>query len=486
MRAARGEADAAGTLIDEFWNVVDRHPHRTAVVDGGRSLTYAELGVMVRSTAARLGEQPAVVTIPAMHSVATVASLLAVWSAGGIYCPIDPAFPPARQEAMRSIAAAPADPESHGGETAYILFTSGSTGRPKAVATPHEAIRTVTSSLRALFGLTPDDRVLQYASLNWDTCLEEILPTLTAGAALVFDDAAYSGSFPRFLRMVEQQQITMLDLPTAFWHELVRHLAEDRPDLPASLRLVVIGGEAVEPALLADWCRLDTAHIRLVNTYGCTETTLITHAVDLHGPHGLQRDSDWSIAARVPIGRALAHVVEHISPDSELHIGGPGLALGYWGSPDETRASFVTVDDSRDRYFRTGDRVTRTADGIIEWLGRRDHEVKVRGIRVDPAEVEAHLTSCPSVAAAAVVGSALAGRMTLLAYIVPQTDADPGQLGANIRSYLSARVPSHLVPSRITVVTELVMTASGKLDRTGTHDRHGPIARQRSNTDDRR
>lgn len=474
--APGADPEPTGWLVDEFWSVVDRHPRRTAVIDGARDFTYTELGDIVRNAAALLGSRPGTVVVPATHSVDTIASLLAIWTVGGTYCPVDPEFPPERQAAMGSVAAEYADSTEDGGGTAYLLFTSGSTGRPKPVATPHGAIQAVTSSLRELFELTPHDRVLQFASLNWDTCFEEILPALTVGAALVFDDAAYSGSFPRFLRMVEQRQISMLDLPTAFWHELVRHLAADRLDLPASVRIVVIGGEAASPTLLADWCRLDTAHIRLVNTYGCTETTLVTHAVDLHGPRAFRRDlnwsRDWSRADRVPIGRALAHVVEHVDQDSELHVGGPGVALGYPGLPDETQARFGTVDGSTDRYFRTGDLVTRTADGALELLGRRDDELKVRGIRVDPAEVEAHLLGCPGVTAAAVVGSDLAGQTALIAYVVPNTPAAASQLDATIRSHLSARVPRHLVPSRITIVAELVMTASGKLDRIGTHEQY--------------
>ena len=136
---------------------------------------------------------------------------------------------------------------------AYVLFTSGSTGEPKPVLTPGDAFGTTVAALAELFELTADDRVLQFASMNWDTCFEEILPTLTVGAALVFDDEAHTGSFRRFLRMVEERRISVLDLPTAFWHELVRHLAEDDDPLPACLRLVVIGGEAASPARLADW-----------------------------------------------------------------------------------------------------------------------------------------------------------------------------------------------------------------------------------------
>jgi nonribosomal peptide synthetase protein VioO len=343
-------------------------------------------------------------------------------------------------------------------EPAYVLFTSGSTGAPKPVLTPHRAIGTVVPALRDLFGLTAADRVLQFASLNWDTCFEEILPTLVAGAAVVFDDEAHTGSFPRFLRAIERQRITVLDLPTAFWHELVHHLVEDGATLPASVRLVVIGGEAVSPARLADWRALDTGRIRLLNTYGCTETTLITHAADL--------DHTGDAA---PIGRALPHVRERISADGELLVGGPAVSLRYHDLPEATAARYVTDGD---RFFRTGDRVRRRPDGALELVGRVDDELKIRGIRVDPAEVEVAITSHPAVGAAAVVGTTVAGRTALVGYVVPRPGAEPAGLDAAVVRFLRERVPAHLVPSRVSVVSALVHTASGKVDRAASHRRH--------------
>jgi nonribosomal peptide synthetase protein VioO len=336
---------------------------------------------------------------------------------------------------------------------AYVLFTSGSTGEPKPVLTPRTAIGTVVASLRELFALTPDDRVLQFASLNWDTCFEEILPTLTAGAALVFDAEAHTGSFPRFLRMIEQRGVTVLDLPTAFWHELVRHLAEEGHGLPAGVRLVVIGGEAANPARVAEWLAL-APEVQLLNTYGCTETTLITHAAAIDD------------AGVPPIGRALPHVRELVTDDGELLIGGPALAAGYLGRPEATDERFVLR--AGERWFRTGDRVRRRADGLLLHEGRLDHVVKIRGVRVDPGEVEAQLTRHPAVDAAAVVGTALAGRTALVAYVVARDEND------DLLGWLRARVPAHLVPSRLTYVPALERTASGKADRAATHRRHAP------------
>ncbi|MFF2658903.1 amino acid adenylation domain-containing protein [Kitasatospora sp. NPDC058032] len=489
---------ATSDLIDAFTETVRRYPAHPAIVHHGQNLNYRQLHESASSLATRIGTGPGVVAVPATHTPDTVIGLLGILAAGGAYCPVDPAFPPQRQREMLAavgcrtalgldpellsepaelprLAATSRDGTEHPGRPAYLLFTSGSTGQPKPVVTPRRAISAAVDSLRTLFGLTPEDRVLQFASLNWDTCFEEILPTLTTGAALVLDREAHSGSFPRFLRMIERERITVLDLPTAFWHELVLHLAEEGAGLPGCVRLVVIGGEPAGPARLADWAALDTGRVRLLNTYGSTETTLITHAVDLHGPLAAVRDRPWAAGDRVPIGRALPHVRERIDERGELMIGGPAVALGYLGLPEATAARF-TEDAEGVRWYRTGDRVSRAPDGVLTHQGRMDGEFKVRGIRVDPAEVEAHIGGHPGVQAVAVTGATVAGRSALVAYVVPRAGTAAGTLDAEVRAHLRDRVPGHLVPSRITVVPELVLTASGKVDRAASHRRHSAPA----------
>ncbi|MFI7696516.1 AMP-binding protein [Nonomuraea sp. NPDC049655] len=538
-------------VLQEFARTAGLHPGRPALVHDGRTVTYAELAVWVRAIARRLGPGPGAVGVLTSRTPGTVAALLGTLAAGGAYVPVDPAHPRARRQAMLAaagcrtlVASGPdawapdgvrvIDPPDHGdpdgssdddsdhsggdlgggaaGELpvvagdapAYVLFTSGSTGAPKPVVTPRRAISVVTGALRELFGITPADRVLQFASLNWDTCLEEILPALTGGAALVFHDGAHSGSFRRMLRAVADERIGVLDLPTAFWHELVRHLTDEGAALPPCVRLVIIGGEAVSPSRLADWRALDTGGLRLLNTYGCTETTLITHAIDLHGPMTDGAGGELAPAAgeRVPIGWALAHVEQRVSAEGELLVGGPALALGYLGLPEATAARFVTPEAGGGRFFRTGDRVTVTGGGALVHEGRLDHELKIRGIRVDPAEVEAHIAGHPGVSAVAVAGVTVADHTTLAAYVVPRPqprrdaehpkpvqDADdpkpardaqdpqPGRdveggLAGEVREYLRDRVPGHLVPSRIIVVPELAYTTSGKVDRAGSHRRY--------------
>ncbi|MEU0270566.1 amino acid adenylation domain-containing protein [Streptomyces sp. NPDC006307] len=493
-----------------------RFPHHIALAHGDRETTYAELLRRVRATAERLGPEPGPVGVLTDRSPATVVALLGVLAAGGTYCPVDPAFPAARQKALlvaagctQVIVTRPGTPVPEGADAlllpdaeteprnpapdlpgtrgaapdlpAYTLFTSGSTGTPKPVLTPRRAIAASVASLRELFGLTPSDRVLQFASLNWDTCFEEILPALTAGATLVFADDAYTGSLPRMLRAVAAARVTLLDLPTAFWHELVRHLAENGEQLPGDVATVVIGGEAVSPARLAEWRALDTGAIRLINTYGCTETTLITHAVDLHGPRAPGPGAWWGEHDRVPIGLPLPHVADAVGEDGELLVSGPALALGYRGLPDITAERFVTREGPTGqgavRWFRTGDRVSRDPQGHLVHEGRLDAEIKVRGIRVDPGEIEAHLTAHPRVGAAAVVGARTADRTTVTAYVVPQhAGADTDGLAREVLRHLRDTVPGHLVPHRITVVPGLVHTAGGKIDRLGTHRRHTAAA----------
>jgi non-ribosomal peptide synthetase component F len=443
---------APSLVLAAVRSLAQTDPGRVALVGDDGDLTYADLWRRAHEDAEGLGA--GVVTVPAVHDPETVVALLATWLAGGVYCPMDPAYPADHAAAMR--ATLEGEPL---GDAAYVLFTSGSSGLPKPVAVPHRALDAVVPALVDLFGITADDRVLQCASLSWDTSLEELLPTLAAGATVLFGSDAYAGSLPHLLRLVERERVSVLDLPTAFWHELVLHLAEAGEGLPDSVRLVVIGGEAADPARLVSWHGLPgTERVRLLNTYGATETALITHAIELTG-------------GVAPIGRPLPHVVQRVTDEGELLVGGPSLALGYVGIPEITGERFVDVDG--ERYFRTGDLVTTDGDGLLHHVGRLDAQVKVRGIRVDPAEVEAHLRCHPHVADAAVTGVTLSDRTVLAAYVVAKHGR--GGLLSDLRRFLRARAPSHLCPARITLVPELARTRSGKVDRLATHDRYQEI-----------
>jgi len=487
--AASAVTETAGDVVEDFIAAAGRWPDRTALAYNGMPTTYSALAERVRIVSMRYARELGVadeskrIAVSVSHNPAMAEHLLGIMQAGATYCPIDAALPDARKQALIATLGVhrlfttgrdenptapevlPFEPVRDQHDPAYVLCTSGSTGAPKPVAVSRHALAVTVRELRRLFALTPEDRVLQFASLGWDTCLEEILPTLTAGATLVFDDAAHSGSFPLFIRMLTEQRVTVLDLPTAFWHELVLFLYNDRAVLPDTVRLVIIGGERVDATRLQQWRDLDVGHVGLLNTYGCTETTLVTHAVQLSG-----LGADLELAPYeddIPVGRPLSHVRDHITDDGELLVAGPGLATGYLASPELTDSAFPVVDHGSGptRWFCTGDLVTRGQRGLLYSRGRRDEQVKVRGVRVHPAEVEAQLTSHPAVGGAVVVGEErLLGPTSLTAYVVQTGPSTPAEL----KRYLGERLPSQFVPTKVTYVAALSYTASGKIDRAAT------------------
>jgi amino acid adenylation domain-containing protein len=496
------DTDVVGDVIADFAAAARDWPHRPAIVQNGTAIIYRDLAERVRLTglcyrARRFAADGPAGLIGALvsHTPAVVEHLIGILQARATYCPIDAELPAARKQALAealgldclfAIAGDPHGPTNlriemldadpvipntelpqplwHRSDPAYVLCTSGSTGAPKPVVVSRRALTVTVRALRHLFALTPEDRVLQFASLGWDTCLEEILPALTAGATLVFDDAAHSGSFSPFVRMLAEREVTVLDLPTAFWHELVLFLHEEHAALPDSVRLVVIGGERVDPTRLRQWRDLDVGHVVLLNTYGCTETTMVTHAVQLSGP-----GTEPEVAAHdaeAPLGRPLPHVRDHVTDEGELLVSGPSLATGYLGLPEVTATGFPVADHGSGptRWFRTGDLVTRGERGLVYSRGRADEQLKVLGVRVHPAEVEEQLNTHPAVAGAVVFGERLLGRMSLTAYVVPAEATTP----AALKRYLRDRLPSQFVPSRVKFVAALAYTVSGKIDRAAT------------------
>ena len=359
----------------------------------------------------------------------------------------------------------PVAPES----LAYLIYTSGSTGKPKGVMVPHGALANYVDAFRDEHALGPADRVLQFASISFDTSAEEIYPCLASGAALVLRSDAMLGLSEDFLRLCGEQGITVLDLPTAFWHGLVAHLEESPEPLPPSLRLVVIGGERALPERVAAWRALARPSVRLLNTYGPTETTIVATRADLsYGP--------FNAAAEVPIGypvrNAGAWVVDpalDLAPpgfEGELWVGGAGVARGYAGRPDLTAERFLPdpwSGRSGARLYRTGDLVRRTSMGL-EFVGRIDQQVKIRGFRVELREIEVELAGHPAVAEAVVAArEERSGDRRLIAYVVPRQGrtAPPQEL----RRFLLDRLPDFMVPAAFVHLETLPLTPSGKIDR---------------------
>jgi len=358
---------------------------------------------------------------------------------------------------------------------AYILYTSGTTGRPNGVVVEHRALAHYALAAAEAFALAPHDRVLQFASLNFDTAAEEIYPCLARGATLVLRLAAMLDTPSIFLDMCRTLGLTVLDLPTAYWHELTRHLARTGVSTPEQLRLVVIGGEALHLERLRQWRRQVPGRVRLLNTYGPTETTVAATLCDLTGPAATAEEDARAASIGRPIRAVQAYILDArlqpvpVGAPGELYIGGAGLARGYLNRPDLTAERFVAhpfAVEPGARLFKTGDHARYRPDGQIEFLGRLDHQVKIRGYRIEPGEVEAALTRHPAVHTAAVVAREYTpGDRRLVAYLVADAAAGAEPTSESLRRFLEDRLPAYMIPAAFILLPELPLTPNGKLDR---------------------
>jgi amino acid adenylation domain-containing protein len=472
-------------------------------------LTFGELaeraGRLARALAG-LGVGPEVIVgLAAERSPEMLAGMLAVLAAGGAYLPLDPAYPPERLAFMledsgaavllvpqRLAATFPAGrarvvlldepgadaavgegrgPEATPDNPAYVIYTSGSTGRPKGVLVPHRAIAAYTRTARAYYDIRPGDRVLQFASISFDTSGEEIWPALAGGATLVLRPEDMAASIPHFVAELARLGITVLNLPTAFWHELTAGLeADEELELPRTLRLVVIGGEEALAGRLAAWHRRVGPDVRLVNTYGPTETTIVATHRELGGGGG-------EAPSPVPIGRpipgayayAVDRLFEPVPPGvrGELLVGGAGVSRGYLGRPDVTAERFVPDPFGGipgARLYRTGDLARFLPDGELVFAGRADRQVKLRGYRIEPGEIEAALRLHPALHDAAVDVHGRGEDRRLAAWVVAREGAE-APAGPELRAFLRDRLPEPLVPAVFVPLPALPLTPSGKVDR---------------------
>ncbi|MFJ8768784.1 amino acid adenylation domain-containing protein [Streptomyces clavifer] len=462
-----------------------------AVQEGDRSIGYADLLGAARRTAHQLAGRGVgrgdLVAVALPQGIDAVTVLLGIMAAGAVHCPLDPSAPADRTAALLT-SAAPAFVVTqqryghlfpdHGilladalsatvpqhatlsapgpDDLAYVLHTSGSTGRPKGVEVGHGALAHFVAAAGLRYGPSDSDRVLQFAPPHFDTSIEEIFLTLCSGATLVIREPDMADSIPHFLSACERLAVNVLDLPTAYWHELAYALSTGAATLPGTVHTVVIGGEAALPERTARWRKAVGTNIRLVNTYGPTEGTVVATAADLHDP-ALAPD-DTPVGGPLPGSRVAVH-------DGELYLLGPALAHGYRNLPEETAQRFVRLEGlpGAPRAYRTGDRVRLGEDGLLRYLGRVDDEFKISGQRVQPAEVESALLSHPGISDAAVVGQVLPdGTRRLTAHLIAAAGRPP--LSA-VRDHLKARLPAAMIPTSIGFLPRLPRTASGKTDR---------------------
>ncbi|MBF6059238.1 non-ribosomal peptide synthetase [Nocardia terpenica] len=479
-------------LVDLITGHATTTPDALAVSDGETFLTYRELVTAAARLAAALraeGVRPGqAVGLLVPHSVRAVVAQLAVWWAGSHYVPLDPAYPAPRLATMTAdaalvlgdadlladtaipsvramalaesddaypdpVAPAPLAPDA----IAYVLYTSGSTGEPKPVAIPHRAVAALSAQPEYVT-VTARDRVLFHSPMTFDASMFEVWTPLANGAAVV-TSTADRHSLDGLAADVQRLGATVAVFTTSLFH----HLAARRSPIFDVLRTVLVGGEQ----LSAQHARTVLHHrpwLELVNGYGPTEATTFATA------HRV-RESDC--AGPPPIGRPIQDATaivldEHGTPlppgeHGELWLGGPRLALGYLGRPDLTADRFID-HPTAGRLYRTGDVASTRPDGILDFHGRVDDQVKVRGFRIEPAEIEHALRSHPRVAdAAVVVQYPTPDNAQLTAFVVPADGPAPEM--ADLRAHLASRLPAHLVPTGWQCLAELPLTAHGKLDR---------------------
>jgi amino acid adenylation domain-containing protein/non-ribosomal peptide synthase protein (TIGR01720 family) len=478
-------------------------PNALALQVDGQSLSYVQLNTQANRLAHRLienGAGPGKRVGLALHrGPQLIVSLLAVLKSGSAYVPLDPSYPDerlaymiddsrldvllcesgllenvqgVRRLSLDDNAGFPEhDPQNHAGaeDLAYVIYTSGSTGQPKGVAIAHAALREFCQSAADYSVLSAADRVLQFATFSFDGFVEQCFPALCVGAALIMrGDALWDAG--RLASEIVEQGVTVADLPAAYWYLLARDCASGVVRDLGDLRQVHVGGEAMSVEGLRLWHQAGLSHVRLLNTYGPTEATVVSSV------HECRLD-DASDAFGIPIGRAIAGRALYVLDASgqllpnggvgELCIGAPAcLAQSYFDRPALTAERFLPDPFAREpgaRLYRSGDLARYNTDGRLEYVGRIDHQVKIRGFRIEMGEIEACLQAREDVREAAVIAQ---DGTQLVAYVVA-SDAVVSETDylESLKSVLRQSLPEYMVPSHLILLARLPLNNNGKLDR---------------------
>ncbi|AUT01014.1 non-ribosomal peptide synthetase [Nostoc sp. CENA543] len=502
--------DPVGKCLHElFAQQAELTPDAVAVVFENEQLTYQQLNTQANQLAhylQSLGVRAEVlVGIYLERSLSMIVALLAVLKAGGGYVPLEVDYPQQRlayisedseisvlitQESLlnslpvvgvKVIAlhqewdvlnsqdqenpVSAVVPEN----LACVLYTSGSTGRPKGVMLTHAALVSHCSAISEAFSLTSSDRVLQFAAFGFDVAVEEIFPTWFKGGTVVLRPAQLFSSFASFAEFIEQQQLSVLTLTSAYWHEWMVAVSQSYATVPQSLRLLTVGGDTVLPETVAMWQQFVGDRITCLNAYGPTEASVTAVVYDVQNFHPEKTNT-------VPIGRPVANTEIYILDSNlqpvpigvkgELYIGGVRIARGYLNRPDLTQEKFIPhpfKDKKSHRLYKTGDLARYLPDGNIEFIGRLDDVVKIRGFRVAIGEVESLLVQHPDVICQVVmVREDQPGNKQLVAYVVSD---NPSLTQNELQSFLKQKLPSYMVPTAFVMLEGLPVTTNGKVDR---------------------
>ena len=481
----------SGCVHALFESRVDKHPERTALIFGKETLTYGQLNLHANALAHRLvraGCRPDVlIGLHASRGFDLVIGILGILKAGGAYVPLDPGYPEARLHHViedagislivsdRSLACRRSDFRSkaievdtgavepagpacgvNGGNSAYAIYTSGSTGTPKGVVLNHLGLRKLIEFAGEQMEIEPADRILQFAAFTFDASIWEIFAALCHGATLVLARSEDLVPGLPLRELIRTQGVTMFLLPPPVLQVL-------SPEGLDTVRIAITGGEKCTRQVVRRWAE----GRRFFNAYGPSEATIYATISEVN-PEG---EGDPSIGSPVP-GAACVVVDQSghkasVGEVGELLIGGIGVGRGYINRPELTAEKFVTLsmNGDTDRYFRTGDLVRVRADGAFDYIGRIDRQIKVRGYRIEPGEIETCLDSHPAIASSVVVArSDPAGGRSLIAFYLPAADR-PAPAAGELSAHLSQMLPEYMVPSHFVRRSDWPLTVHGKVDR---------------------
>ncbi|MFJ9304084.1 hypothetical protein COF04_29580 [Bacillus toyonensis] len=502
------------TIHTIFDHIAMKYSNKIAIVDSGGETNYEELYSLANQMAKILKDNGVVtgsrVLIYLPQSRNYVISIIGVLKAGGVYIPVDHHYPLERVSYMlkdsgSEIIITTSDLASrfHGGkvkiieidsslfetkekvnviqenlnqnEGACIIYTSGSTGQPKGILLSHQSILNLAETASNHFQLLPSDRFLQVASVSFSAALEELYPALLTGSTIIFQITNSSPpSISELLKSLNNQKVSVCELVTPLWHELVEYIDDNSNCLPSSLRLLITGGERLLYKKYQKWCQ---QNIKLIHVYGPTESaaTATYYHCDPKDDSllSLNSNSEW----RMPIGKPIANtnvyiLDEHLETVStgeigNIYISGDSLASYYVNKPSLTAEKFIPNPYSGiygDRMYETGDLGRYLPDGDVDFIGRIDNQLKIRGYRVEPAEIEKVLESHPSIKKSVVIGlNNKQGDTVLTAYMVSSSNEFLSI--SEWRDYLLTQIPPYMIPSSLIYIEEIPLTLHGKIDR---------------------
>ncbi|MDO3624819.1 amino acid adenylation domain-containing protein [Mucilaginibacter sp. BT774] len=467
------------TLVDLFYEQVDKTPNNIALIFGNTEFTYSELNTVSNQFADYLNQTYSIrpdelVGMMLDRSEWMIIAILGILKAGGAYVPVDPDYPQDRINYIKEDCACRVFVDYNeldafrlskhkystqnkksdliSSNLVYCIYTSGSTGKPKGVLVEHRNVVNLLWSQKEVYKITPDERVLQFSTITFDPSAEQIFIAFLTGAGLVIINKNTLLDVKSFEKYIIAKKVTHI-------HAVPTYLAELTIEDMSQVKRVITGGESCLPALAAKW----NNHCTFINEYGPTETTItsIEYVFEKSGnPYPF-----------IPIGRPVANTQIHMLGENkelmpfgeigEIYIGGDGVTRGYLNRPELTKERFIeNPHKPGDRIYRTGDVGRWLPDGNIEYLGRIDDQVKIRGYRIELDEISAILEKHPKVTAAVVVARAVSGEdKELIAYVT-----GPAEI-AELNAYLKLQLPSYMVPGYYVSLETLPLTSNGKVDK---------------------